>query len=390
MLGGFTVLLMLISGTAFAGAQSFRSGNNVTTPSNKKINETLFAAGRTVNIDSEVFGDVFCAGQNITVSGAVHGDVVCAGQTVNVSGTVDGDVRLAGQNVTLGAKVAGNATITTQSFVLESTGKIGGDASIAGTDTTLNGEVGRDLAVGGSQVTVSSLVGRNVQASANNLTLSSSAKVNGNIALTSHNNIHKDSGAVVSGKITRTEPKEQPSKSKHGAIFGFGLAWFLYCFLAMLATAMVLVLLFPRLFQGVTDQAMPRPWMALLTGVAASILVPVLGVIIAITIIGIPLAMLLALVWLVICFLSGPAFAYYIGRLILRRSTHALLIMLVGAAVLLVLYFIPILGILAILAAFWIGTGMLVLELFNRTPSPAYNVANERDKQPKPASRGRT
>jgi hypothetical protein len=133
--------------------------------------------------------------------------------------------------------------------------------------------------------------------------------------------------------------------------------------------------LFPRLFQNVTDQAARRPWIALLTGFVASFAVPIIIVLLAVTVIGIPLALFVGLLWLVAEFLSGPLFAYYLGRLILRRSRQPVLIMLVGSILLTILYFIPFLGILAILAAVWFGTGMLLLEVFSRTPRPVYDTA---------------
>jgi hypothetical protein len=48
--------------------------------------------------------------------------------------------------------------------------------------------------------------------------------------------------------------------------------------------------------------------------------------------------------------------------------------MLVGASLLLVIYFIPVIGFLALLSAWWIGSGMLLLEVFHRYPKPSYQT----------------
>ena len=359
---------------SLASAHSFRTGTNVTTGQGEKINETLFASGRTVDISSEVFGDIFCAGQTVTVTGTVHGDVICAGQTVNVTGKVDGDVRLAGQNVTVGADIGGNATIAGQTFNLESTGSVKGDITLGSTDATINGTVGRDIAAGSDNLIIASTVGGDIKGTTNKLTLSRSAKIAGDINYTSKNELNREDGAVITGKVARTQPA-RPSSSKHGAIFGFGVGWFVYWFMSMLLTAMVLVLLFPSMFQAVSNRAMPTPWKALLTGFLANIAVPVVMVLFAITVIGLPLTFITLFLWFLVVLLSGPLFGYYIGRLILRDSRQPLLIMLVGASVLLVLYFLPVLGLLSLLAAMWIGAGMLLLEVFSRTPKPAYNLA---------------
>lgn len=355
-------VLALLAYSQFTHAQSFHSGNNVTISSNKPINETVYAAGRTVDISSEIFGDVYCAGQNVTVSGTVHGDVLCAGQNVTVTGTIDGDTRLAGQTVNIGGNVKGSATVGGQSFVLQSRGSIDRDATIGSSEANLNGTVGRDLTTGGSNVTISNSVGRNISANAQHLMLTSSAKVGGNIRLVSNNDVKKDPGAMVNGSIVRTKPTSAQETSSRGG----GIRWIAFVFFSMLITALVLLLIFPRFFQETTNQAFPLPWMALLTGFVASIIVPIIIIVLAATIIGIPLAIILALLWIVALLFSGPLFAYYIGRLILRPNRKQVLIMLLGAVILIILYLIPVVNIIAVLAAIWIGTGMLLLELFRR------------------------
>ncbi len=348
--------LSLVGYVGLAQAHSVKTGDSVVVGKDEKIDNTLYTAGNNINVDSEVIGDVFCAGQ-----------------TININGTVEGDIRAAGQDVTVNGTVEGNATIAAQAFTLTSSGKIGGDVTLGSADGTFNGSVGRDITAGGGTLTIASQVGRDITGTFENLKLTSSARVQGSIDYTSNNQLQKLSGAVVTGKVTQTVPEQ--TSSKRGAVFGFSVGWFLYWFLAMLVTALVLTLLFPRLFQTVTDQGMPRPWEALLTGFVASIAVPVLLVILAITAVGIPLALILGLMWAIVAMLSGPVFGYYIGRHVLRGSRRPILIMLSGASLLLVLYFIPVVGFIALLAAFWIGTGMLLLELFRRTPRPAYTLA---------------
>jgi hypothetical protein len=245
----------------------------------------------------------------------------------------------------------------------------------------MNGKIGRDVAVGAGTAIIGNAVGRNVQANVTTLKLTADARVNGSIKLISKNNISKDPRAVVNGMVIRTEPKGA-NKSKHGALVRFSLLWFIYSLAAGLFTALILTLLFPRLFHRVTDQGVPRPWAPLATGFVATIVAPFVILLLAVTVIGIPLAIIAALLWIVVLFLSGPVFAYYLGRLILRNSTRPLLIMLVGALVLLVLYFIPIIGFIALVAALWIGTGMLLLALYRRTPRPSYHSVPARETLP--------
>ncbi len=371
-----TVLAVACSCLAWVGftsAHSIHTGTNVSVNTSEPIRQTVFAAGRTVDIHNEIYGDIFCAGQTVHVSGKVHGDVMCAGQSVDVSGEVDGDVRLAGQTVTLSAKVSGNATIGGQNFTLTSDGEVKGDATVGSADAVFNGMVGRDLAVGGNSVLISGTIGRDIKGEMTALTLNSGAKIGGGIEYTSKSALVKQSDVTIGGKVSHTLPNET-AKPKRGALWGFGLAWFFYWLAAIIFMTMSLALLFPNVLNEVTQKGMPWPWKALLVGFLTNLAMPVVFVLLVMTFIGIPLALLLAVLWLVIALLSTPVTAFYVGRRILGHTKHTLLVMLVGSSVLVLTLFLPFIGALVALLSLTIGTGMLVTELVKRTPKPDYQL----------------
>lgn len=354
-----------------AQAQSFRTGDNTTVAADEVVDSSLYAAGRTVDIAGEVRGDVFCAGQNVTISGKVDGDIICAGQTVHISGTVTGDVRVAGQTITMTAVVDGNLSVASQSFSLAQEGKVGQDATVGGNDVTLNGSIGRDLVVGGTTVTLAHTIGRNVTVDSNDLTIQDKARINGNLTYTSESKANVASGAQITGATIHNE--RAPKKDNYGQVFGFSLMVGIVVVVALVATSLVLVLLFPAPFHAAIKRAQGNSLKTFLTGLLASFAVPVLIVALMVTIIGIPLALLLILVWLLILMLSGPFFSYFIGRKILKKQTNPIPIMLVGALVVKLALFVPILGVAVFLAIIWLGTGIVLRELFHRTPKPVYD-----------------
>jgi cytoskeletal protein CcmA (bactofilin family) len=373
LLVGLLVALPLVGWAAMVHAEGFRSGNDVTVAPGETVDKTLYAAGRTIDIAGTVQGDLICAGQSVSVTGSVMGDVICAAQDIHISGTVMGDVRVAGQSVNLDGTIQGNLSAAGQDVTVDSGGKIARDASVAGQSMVINGMVGRDLMAGSQNVTINGTVGRNVQSANQSLSLGNGAHVGGDITYTSTNLLARDSGATVSGRITRqAPPKQERSAVRLGAFVRGSVAFAFYLFAALLVTTLVLVLLVPRTFQTATETAMSHPWLTLLTGFIASMVVPVAVIVLMITVIGIPLAILLLLAWFVVLFLAAPFAAYYLGRLLLGRTeNNALLIMLLGASVLLVCYFIPSIGALVSLAVLWFGTGIIVLQV-RRLPKPRY------------------
>jgi hypothetical protein len=112
----------------------------------------------------------------------------------------------------------------------------------------------------------------------------------------------------------------------------------------------------------------------LLWGIAATLFTPVLIGLLMVTLVGIPLGLILLFAWIMALILSGAFFAYLIGREIWRGQHNAIWIMLIGSIILLLVYNIPWIGAIAMLAAVFIGMGMLVREITHRTPHRVYKT----------------
>lgn len=374
-LGLFVLPVLLLAGVA--GAQSFRSGDNVTVPADEVVSSTLFAAGQTIDIAGDVNGDVFCAGQTVVISGTVTGDVICAGQTVKVSGRIQGDARLAGQSVTVGSQVTQSISAAAQSFVLEAGASVGRDVSIATEDAVFNGSVRRDLALAATNATVANNVGRDINAAVTDLNLSERARVGGDLDYTSENRADIADGAQIAGRTNRTD-REAPNRGQWGtdaSVFALSFGFGVYMLISLLLISLALVLLFPRALSEAARWALNSPGKTILIGFLAGLLVPIFIVALMTTFIGIPLALVLLLAWLLILALSGPFASYYAGRLVFKGNAKSPIVtMLVGSLAIIVLYFIPILNVITAVLVVWMGTGMILSELFFRTPKPEYGA----------------
>lgn len=355
-----------------ASAQSFRTGDTPNVDADEVIDSTLWIAGRTIDIAGKVQGDVFCAGQNVTISGHVTGDVLCAAQTIVISGEVDGDIRLAAQTATLTGNVDGNVTLGAQTFTQAAGSVIGGDVSTGGADVTLNGTVGRDLLLGSDTAYINGTVERNIKAGVTSLSLGNNAVVGGNLEYTSQNDAQLATGAVVRGTTTKSIPQHE-ERSTGSMIWG-KVVFCLYLLGAMVFTALVLVLLFPRAFSAIGSYKVRNIWKPLLVGLASLIALPVLAVLSMVTIIGIPFGILVLLAWIVIGALSVIVSAFWVGRIIWRKQHNVLLIMLVGVAITAILLAIPIFGMLVWLVASLIGAGLIFIGLKNRVSKADYTL----------------
>lgn len=342
--------------TNVAHAQRFASSVD----KEEKVHSSLYSSGRNISIKGEIFGDVFCAGQNITIDATVHGDIICAGQDLTINGKVDGDIRVAGQAVNVAADIANNATVAAQTFSLDAGAKVGRDLMATGSNLNIKGEVARDLTANGPTVRLNGQVGRNASVKSDRIELKQDARIAGNLTYDSSRKPDLAGGAKVEGATKKTEDKKS------------GRAWFnpvlyLFAIAGVLLMMALLALLFPKYLQRTSGHIMQRPGRTLLIGFAATFLLPLVVVGFAVTLVGIPFAILLVVAALFAMLLSTPVSAYLTGRLILRNSKSTMNIALLGAAVLVTLYFVPFAGYFFLMGAYWLGFGALLYELYTRS-----------------------
>lgn len=351
-------------------AQSFRAGNAVNAASGEVVDSSLYAFGQTVTIASEVNGDIICAGQNVVISGIVHGDVICAGQSVVISGQVNGDVRLAGQTVTIDGAVIGNASIAGQTLTVNQ--PIGGDLGFAGQHMTLSGSVGRDVALAAGSALINSPIGRNIEARVASLLFGSQAHVPGTINYVSEQDATVSQGATV-GQLNRTTPQEK-GEYMPASPFAVTATGIFYCIATLIFSSLIIALVAPGLLRRVNRETTDRLGWAALTGFIGSIALPILMVICFLTLIGLPLGLLTLAVWLGLSLLSFPVSAYHLGKTVLRNSNHIVSVTLIGSLLLALLLIIPIINVIAGLAAYWIGLGSLLLAVHRASPKVNYEV----------------
>jgi hypothetical protein len=125
------------------------------------------------------------------------------------------------------------------------------------------------------------------------------------------------------------------------------------------ALGLLVVALFPRRVDSVAGAMIVSPWRSILTGLLGIAATPVLVLLLAVTVIGIPLVAVVALLVLAAGVLGFTALAFHLGRslpLRLQRSAWVLQLA-IGTAIVVLVTQIPIVGSLAWIAAALITFG---------------------------------
>jgi len=360
----FAIVLAGVTWTQVASAQSFnpRVGKGDT------VDSSLYAASQEVIIDGTVNGDVHCVGQRITINGTINGDLLCAAQDLTINGTINGSIRVAGQQVHINGLVSRSATIAGDQVTITRDGRIGRDATIAGSEAIIEGSIKRDAVVASGDTRIDSNIGRNLRYNGSVLRLQNAAYIGGSLTYTSNQTVDKDSNAQIVGSTTHHTPKKSTMP------WGVSVAEALAMFMALLLFSMALVLLLPKTVHQVSQVAVSNLGLSVLIGFAAMFAFPAVIGVLAVTIIGIPLALAVGLLGLLLLAVSGPVAGYYLGSMLLSKSHNPIHIMLLGSTVLLILYLVPIVGILVMFAAYLIGSGAILITLKRSVPKPVYKV----------------
>ncbi len=319
-------------------------GGDVTLPKGDNRVGTYYAAGQTVTIDGNVDGDVICAGQTVIVNGSVNGDVICAGQEVTINGAVAGSVRAVGQAVTINSVVGRNVTTAGQTVTLGSASRVNGEMAVAGQSVTINGPVGHDVVAAVNDMQLGSTIGGSLNYLSKQALAIDRSKVK---------------GAVVHQLPPRHEDSQTSVMARLSSLL-FGIA-------SGLVIALVAVWLAPKLVRGMAHTMITRPGASIGWGALVAIAAPVVAVALAFTIIGLPLAILMGILWAMTIMMAGLFAGVAVGQLALGRKEasqkHLALSALTGIPLVLIINWVPFVGFLATLGVTAWTLGAVALNL---------------------------
>lgn len=366
--------------TATAGANTYITAGTVRVVEPVKGN--LYAAGGRITVAQPVQGNAALAGGSVTLQAAIGGDLRVAGGDVNLDNTIGGALLASGGNVTLGssAVVQKAATLYAGHAMIE--GKVNGPLKVYAEKIVLNGQVAGDVELNADEIELGPLtrLGKTLRYSGNAQFKTAEGAVIG--------------GAVVRGGGMNGRPDMHRDRQWHGQMMGGG-GWaaaifgILFGFVALMALAALFLLVFTGFTRRASSTLQGRPWPAIAAGVAVFFGTPMLAMLLCFTLIGIPLGIVLLVLW-PLMLLAGLivgvfCIAQRVQRAVQKQATSPssaatmgffaltlLLVLAIGS--------LPFVGGFMVGALALLGTGGCALELFRQA----------RPSQRPPASGGST
>jgi cytoskeletal protein CcmA (bactofilin family) len=336
-------LLLIVALPAFAGQSKYFSGASYVLPKDKSVDGDLFVFANYIRIEGKVTGEVFLMGEDITVSGEVAGDAFILGENVKLDGRFLTDSRVLGNTVNL-------------------PGTFDGEVSVAGRKVDISGTVGGVTDAAGEAVSVSGTFSDTVNLHGRNVTLIGSASFAKDVNYSAET-FNKDDSVVVAGKLNRIIGKETGHKEREiGSVWIVLVFWFV-TLCGIIIVGLIVNKIFPDFTARSVSMITAEPLKSIGTGVLLLVLSPIVLVVLIITLVGIPLAIL----WFI--FLSV---GLYLGKLFVAATLGGLIIsrffkeeapfwtrLIVGAVVVYLLLAIPIVGFFLALIVYCLGVGAL-------------------------------
>ena len=357
LFGFFIISVPVVSAAVFHTADVYELKENV-------FSEDLYAAGGSVDVSGNVGGDAILAGGEVGVHGNVAEDALAAGGRVILDGNVNGDARLAGGEVTVGNDI-GDDLIAFGGFIkVLSDSHVGGDMVVAGGTVVMNGTVSGDLTAYANEVSIDGAVNGNVTLNySKKVTLGPDTFISGDLTYSSEEELEIPEGVKIGGEVTRVETPASKFHKEDAKRF-FGLLLF-GKFLMVLITGLVLVLIFKNISQRIGENTVKDFWKHALYGFVTTIVVFILFVLLLITFFGMYLGFLMFFAFILLMALAKAYAGVVAGALLSKWIKKKVIVdwkwALLGIVVMGLVFFIPVLGPLAVVVLVFSTLGTLLL-----------------------------
>lgn len=339
-----------------------------------------FGAGGKLNLTEPVEGDAFLAGGRVSVASEVKGDLIAAGGEVSVGGAVKDDLYAAGGSVQVDALVDGNARLAGGEVMIGPATVIAGALSLTGGRIEFDGNTHGYLQASGGTVRLNGEVHGDAEVRSEELVIGPGTRIGGRLVYRGPEAPEVPEGAVIAGGVEFHERGahhfiDDTETRVHVSEHGVGsVVWLVGVFIA----AALFLLLFPRYARESAAAIGRAPLQSIGLGLAILVCVPFVGVVLLITIIGIPLALLLIPFYLLVLFLGWVTAALFVAQRGLEAlrpqqpvtTAWQLFALFLGLLALWLVGKIPFVGDLIAFIALIAGIGALTWKLWNDRSTP--------------------
>jgi hypothetical protein len=331
------------------------------------------AGGALVSVNATTTAGVTAAGARVSVSSKVGGNLKAAGAVVDVSGSVAGNTDIAGADVKVDLAAGGHLHVGGANITLAPGTDVKGDLAAYGALVNIGGHYAGKVNAGGAVVTFDGQADGSVEIAGSRVVIGPEAKIGGDLVVHSFNAPEIQQGAAITGTVTQITPSTWWSMAPWPWALGAGLA----VAAGTIVAGLVLLLFGGQIFRVAVENVRHRPLSSFLFGILSLVLIPFVAALLAITVVGLSVAVAVASVlpFLIVFGHAVAAAGIAAGLLVRARgelSVGATFFMLVVGSVVLVAFgIVPWVGPAIVAIAIVLGIGAFTRTLAARLRHPS-------------------
>ncbi|MDD1748347.1 MAG: hypothetical protein LUO89_00560 [Methanothrix sp.] len=289
-------------------------------------------SGETISVDTAVADDIIAAGNMVSINAPVDSAIV-AGGTVNINAPVKGDVIALGGQVYVNADVAGKVVA-------------------AGGNVNLGGNIGTNLVVAGGKVNI--LPGKTIKRDAliSGGQVVNAGRVNGTLSVSASQ--FNNTGSAEKVNFHKVEDRADKSEDYETGFNIFSLLAILGYFIL----GLLLVKYLPGIFLAVDSEVRSSTLLKTFLGFVMIIASFIAILLVAVTVVGLPIALISTLLIFAAFMLSGTFVSFSLGKWISERTKKKqsdLVCFIIGFVILNALFLLPLVGGLVSLISLSLG-----------------------------------
>ena len=239
---------------------------------------------------------------------------------------------------------------------------IKGSVNAGASTIVIGGNIGRDFRGGADSITINGEIGRNVEVETGSLTFGPNANIGGNLTYTAESQIQIPEG-VVAGEVVFKKAKQPVKPAKFDDMRRFSIVGKLFGLVSYFVVGALAVYLFRKPFSTASDIVGQKPWASLGIGFVGLVVIPIALLLVMITVIGIPLAVILWAFYFIAIYMARLPVALWLGNKVLKSDERTIMQMLLGLLILGLLALIPYAGGWISFAVTLFGLGSIMIWL---------------------------
>lgn len=298
----------------------------------------------TVIFATESYNDnIMAIDETVVANGTANGLIMLCGSTI--SSNANGDYAfIAGREVNISGNITRDAFVVGETVTIENTGIINRDLYVCASKVIINGAVNRNIYVASSELLVGdkAYIRGNVHSATDKIVISETANILGTVEYRSDASVVSIPESIQVNRIEVETNKNQGNVSK-----SFDFNEKILELLMVFVTFILMLAIVPEFFTKIDERYALNAkelFKAFGIGVLLLIVVPIVSIILMVTIVGLPIAFVALLLYIIAFIITGAVAGYTIVKAIFGSKVNKFVAGTAGVIGYKLLMCVPVLG----------------------------------------------